>query len=263
MFICKLSQQKRKNVLFSLLTVIIIIGLWFIITGLNLVSPTMIPSPFDVWDAFVEIIENGYKGTSLCGHIGASLGRLLIAFGLAVVTAIPLGLLSGRSSTVRAALDPIIQFYRPLPPLAYYTLLVLWMGIGDEPKIMLLYLAAFPPMYLAAVTAVPRVRQEYILSSQTLGASKWQTFYTIIFPACLPELFTGIRSAMGVSYTTLVAAEMVAGVSGIGWMVLQASNYLRSDIIFLGIIIMGVTGIVLDCIILLIQKKVAPWEGKD
>lgn len=196
-------------------------------------------------------------------HIGSSLYRLLFAYVLAVATAIPLGLLSGYFPKIHAVLEPIINFYRPLPPLAYYTLLILWMGIGDVSKIFLLYLASFAPIYIACSSSVVKIEPNYLHNAITLGASKTQVFRTVIFPFTLPDVFAGMRTALGAGYTTLVSAEMIAARNGIGWMVLDAGNYLRSDIIFMGIIIMGVTGILLDKVILTIEKMCVPWKGKN
>ncbi|MEB3100978.1 ABC transporter permease [Ferviditalea candida] len=244
-------------------TIIAIFLLWFVISKLHLVNATFFPSPAQTWSAFQDILLNGYKGESLLYHLYNSLFRLFAAFFLAVITAVPLGLMSGYSSKIRAALDPIIEFYRPLPPLSYYTLLILWFGIENTSKIALLYLAAFAPIYLAAMSAVKGVSIDRLHSGESLGANKWQVFRYIIFPSCLPEIFTGMRTALGFAYTTLVAAEMVAAVSGIGWMVLDASKYLRSDIMFVGIIIMGITGILLDRLFRMIESKLIPWRGKD
>jgi taurine transport system permease protein len=196
-------------------------------------------------------------------HLGYSMYRMLLAFLLAIVTAIPLGLWSGYSTKIQAAMDPLVEFYRPIPPLAYYTLLILWFGIGDLSKILLLFLAAFPPLYIAAMSAVRGVQEDRVLSAQSLGASKGQVFRFVIFPSCLPGIFTGMRTAIGFTYTTLVASEIVAAVNGIGWMVLDASKFLRSDIMFVGIIIMGFTGIFLDWLIRVAERKTVPWKGKE
>lgn len=244
-------------------TVLVILLIWFIATTLKWVNPKLIPSPQSVWTAFIDIIQNGYKNYTLLQHLGASMQRLIISFFYAIIVAIPLGLASGYNSKIKAILEPIIEFYRPLPPLAYYTLLVLWMGIENESKIALLFLACFAPIYISCVSAVSRIKEDYINSAYTVGANKWQIFIHVIFPSCLPDMFVGLRTALGVAYTTLVAAEMVAAKSGIGWMVLDASKYLRSDIIFVGIIIMGITGILLDKIIQFIEYKIVPWKGKD
>ncbi|MBQ1401168.1 MAG: ABC transporter permease subunit [Firmicutes bacterium] len=255
-------KEKKNYKVIGLIVVLILLLLWIIDSAFNLIDERFLPSIESVGKALVVITTDGYKGSTLFGHLGASFFRLFTAFFLAIATAVPLGLLSGYNKKVRAAFDPIIEFYRPLPPLAYYTLLVLWLGIGNGSKITLLYLACFAPIYIACVAAVTKVPANYINAAATLGANKKQIFMKVIFPYCLPDMFTGIRTAMGVGYSTLVAAEMVAAVSGIGWMVLDASNWLRSDIIFAGIIVMGVTGILIDAILRFIERKVVPWKGK-
>lgn len=240
-----------------------VFAVWFLASALQWADPKLVPSPQSVWLAFIDIVQNGYKNHTLLQHLGASLRRLLAAFLAAAVAAVPLGLASGYCAKIRAVFEPFIEFYRPLPPLAYYTLLVLWLGIGDGSKIALLFLACFAPIYVSCVSAVVKINSDYLNSAYTVGATRRQVFFHVVFPACLPEIFVGLRTALGVGYTTLVSAEMVAATSGIGWMVLDASRYLRSDIIFVGIIIMGITGILLDRILRLIEHIVVPWEGKE
>ncbi len=257
------SKKSTLEKILTIGTVLFIIAIWFTVTLFGWVDPKLVPSPQSVWDALLGILQNGYKNYTLLQHLGASMQRLLIAFLAAAVMAVPLGLASGYNSKIRAVFEPIIEFYRPLPPLAYYTLLVLWLGIENGSKIVLLLLACFAPIYISCVSAVMKIKEDYINSAYTVGASKLQIFFYVIFPACLPDIFIGLRTALGVGYTTLVSAEMVAARSGIGWMVLDASRYLRSDIIFLGIIIMGITGVLLDKGIQLIEHKIVPWKGKE
>jgi taurine transport system permease protein len=242
-------------------TWVIILGAWYIVTRMGIFSSTLVPSPYKVWTTFLEILENGYNKNSLFMHLGASFRRLFGAMGIAILTSIPLGLLSGYSNKVKSIVDSIVEFYRPLPPLAYYTLLILWFGIDDTSKIILLFLAGFAPIYIACVSAVTKINEDYILSAKSLGADRKKVFFKIVLPACLPEIFTGIRTAMGVAYTTLVSAEMVAATSGIGWMVIDASNYLKSDVIFVGILIMGVTGIIIDFGLRYLEKRIVFWKG--
>ena len=244
-------------------TLVVILALWFTVTTFQWVDPKLVPSPQSVWNALVDITQNGYKNHTLLEHLGASMQRLIISFIEAAVIAVPLGLASGYNSKVRAIFEPIIEFYRPLPPLAYYTILVLWLGIENKSKIALLFLACFAPIYVSCVSAVLKIKEDYINIAYTVGANKWQVFIHVIFPACLPDMFTGLRTALGVGYTTLVSAEMVAASSGIGWMVLDASRFLRSDIVFLGIIIMGITGILLDKSIQVIEHRIVPWKGRE
>lgn len=255
--------KNRFEKILTLGTVLFILFIWFVVSALGLVDAKLVPSPQSVWSALADIMQNGYKNYTLLQHLGASMERLIIAFLGAAAIAVPLGLASGYNSKIRAIFEPIIEFYRPLPPLAYYTILVLWLGIDNESKIALLFLACFAPIYISCVSAVIKIKDDYINSAYTVGANKSQVFIHVIFPACLPDIFTGLRTALGVAYTTLVSAEMVAAKSGIGWMVLDASHYLRSDIIFLGIIIMGITGILLDQGIRFIEYKIIPWKGKE
>lgn len=259
-FLSKLSTAEGA---ISLTSVLVVLILWYAATALNWVDPLFLPAPAAVWSAFVEILRNGYKGSSLAFHIYQSMYRLGVALFLAIATAIPLGMLCGSLKPLRAALDPLIEFYRPLPPLAYYTLLVIWLGIENPSKIALLYLAAFAPLFIAVVAGVQQISLDRINGAKSLGASGWQLFFYVIFPSCLPEIFTGLRTAIGVAYSTLVAAEMVAAVSGIGWMVLDASKFMRSDVIFVGIIIMGIIAVLIDAGIRWIQKTQLPWIGRD
>lgn len=256
-----MKNRTRTEKIITVVTWTVILLSWYLVTRFKLVSSTLFPSPMKVWETFQSILQNGYNKISIWSHLGASFQRLFSAMGLAILTGVPLGLLSGYFSKVRAVIDSVVEFYRPLPPLAYYTLLVLWLGIDNESKIMLLFLAGFAPIYIACVSAVNNIKQDYLLSARSLGASQKQIFFKIVMPACLPEILIGVRTAMGFAYTTLVASEMVAATSGIGWMVLDASNFLKSDVIFVGILFMGATGILIDVGLKYIEKKLIFWRG--
>ncbi|MFF2091332.1 MULTISPECIES: ABC transporter permease subunit [Paenibacillus] len=233
--------------------------LWWIASRNAWVNPLFLPTPADVWYAFADIAKEGYKGSSLPAHIAASLRRIFIALAFIFVTAVPLGIICGRIRWIQAIFDPFVEFYRPLPPLAYYSLLVLWFGIQDTSKIVLLFLSGFAPLFIAAVHSSRRVPVDRFNGAKSLGAKGWRLYVYVIFPSCLPDLLTGLRTTVGITYATLVAAEMIAAVSGVGWMVLDASKYLRSDIIYAAIIIMGVIAILIDTALRLLIKRVSPW----
>ncbi len=235
--------------------------LWFAIAGFNVVPELFVPSPGSVLHAFAEVSVDGYRGGTLLQHLGQSMMRLLTGFGLAVVTAVPLGLIMGFHPTVRRILDPLVELYRPLPPLAYYTLLIVWLGIGEASKIALLYLAAVPPLVISAMAGVRSIDRRRLESAYALGATPRQVLMHVAFPSCLPGIFTGLRVAIGFAYTTLVSAEIVAASRGVGWLVLDASRFLRTDIIFVGIIVMALTGWALDRMIRLLESLVVPWHG--
>ena len=256
------QKDKRRYWPISVAVVVLLLVVWTVFSLTGSADMRTVPAIQDVWTALVSISTEGYKGATLLEHLGASFFRLFTAFGLAIVTAIPLGLFSGHNPRARAALEPIVEFVRPLPPLAYYTILVLWMGIGDGSKIMLLYLACFAPIYVSCVSAVTKIPASYLNTASTLGASSSQIFWRVVLPYAAADIFTGVRTAIGHGYSTLVAAEMVAAASGIGWMVLDAGNWLRSDVIFAGIIVMGFTGILINVVLLGLESKVVPYKDK-
>lgn len=251
----------HKRTLISLTAVCVLLILWEVGSVLNWFNPKFIPPLQTVGSTFMEVLRNGYNGYSLGYHLFSSLKRLLIAVMIAFAVAVPLGLICGSNQYIKAVVDPFIEFYRALPPLAYYTLLVLWFGIGDLSKIALLTLNAFAPIFIQTVFSVEQVPQDRINGARSLGSNGVDLFVHVIFPSCLPEILTGLRTAVGVAYATMVAAEMVAAVSGIGWMVLDASKYVRYDIVYFGIIIMGVIAILIDAIIRQVIRKVSPWNA--
>ncbi|MDF2567267.1 MAG: taurine transporter permease [Oscillospiraceae bacterium] len=257
--IAKRQKGRWFYQLISVVSVLVVFIIWQTVTSKGMINEVFLPSPRKVWDAFVDVLQNGYKGESLLTHILVSMKRLFIALGFAIAIAVPLGLVAGSSKIVRAIIDPFIEFYRPLPPLAYYTLIVLYLGIEDQSKIMLLFLGAFAPLLIGVIFSVQKIPADRIKGAKSLGASGVRLFAKVIFPSCLPDILTSLRTSIGVAYATLVAAEMVAAVSGIGWMVLDASKFLRNDIVYMGVIIMGAIAIVLDSFIRFIIKRVSPW----
>ncbi|MBC2885299.1 ABC transporter permease subunit [Ochrobactrum sp. CM-21-5] len=246
----------------SLFTALALIGLWFLVTGMGWVKPLFLPSPMAVYDKFVIALTDGVANSTLAEHTLASLGRVLGAFAIACVTAIPVGIMMGMSSTIRGVLDPIIEFYRPLPPLAYLPLIIIWLGIGEFPKVFLIFLAIFAPMAIAARAGVRSVSTEQIHAAYAMGASRTQVITQVIMKAALPEIFTGMRIGIGVGWTTLVAAEMVAAHRGLGFMVLNAAQFLASDTVIMGIIVIGVFAFAFDLLIRYLEKVLIPWKGR-
>lgn len=244
-----------------------IILIWFLLT-IGQLSPdyignAYIPNPYVVLLKLFEIIREGYYGISLFTHIGSSFYRLLMAILLAIVTAIPLGLLCGYNKKLEVVVSEIVNFLRPLPPLAYYTLIVLLVkSIDNEPKIILLYIAAFCPLYLACVMAVRQVKHDHILSAKTLGANDYQVFKNVVLPSALPNIFTGLRTGVGVAYTTLVTAEIFAAESGLGFLIFYAYE-VKHDYasVFVGIIILGVSALLLDSLLRKLENRLVFWKG--
>lgn len=246
----------------SIITVFIFIGVWFLITGMGWVRPLFLPSPTAVYSKFVFALTDGVANSTLTEHTLASLMRVFGAFFLAVVTAIPIGIWTGVSRFARGVFDPIIEFYRPLPPLAYLPLVIIWLGIGEFPKVFLIFLAIFAPMAIAARAGVKSVSIEQIHAAYAMGASRRQIIWHVVMKAAMPEIFTGMRIGIGVGWTTLVAAEMLAADRGLGFMVLNAAQFLASDTVIMGIIVIGVFALTFDLFIRYLERLMIPWKGK-
>ncbi|MFD0879765.1 ABC transporter permease subunit [Variovorax dokdonensis] len=247
----------------SIATVLVLCLLWWAAAHFAWLPPLVLPSPGSVWDAFVAAVKGqGQGGKPLLEHFLWSLGRVFGAFALACVTAIPVGILMGVSRTMRGVFDPVIEFYRPLPPLAYLPLVIIWFGIEETSKVVLIYLACFAPLAVAARAGVRSVGSEQINAALSMGANRWQVVRHVVLPAAMPDILTGMRIAIGFGWTTLVAAEMVAATAGLGQLVLNASNFLRTDVVVMGIIVIGIVALLFDLLMRRIEGWVVPWKGR-
>jgi taurine transport system permease protein len=251
-----------NSAMISVVSVATMFGLWFAITNLGLIKPLFLPSPQAVFEQFYEYVTGAANDKPLWDHFAASMFRVFTAFIFACLTAIPIGIAMGMNRVVRGIFDPPIEFYRPLPPLAYLPLVIIWFGIGELPKVLLIYLSCFAPLALAARSGMKSATQEQINAAYSMGASYGQVIWHVILPAALPEILVGMRIAIGFGWTTLVAAEMVAANVGLGQMVLNASNFLRTDIVVMGIIVIGVVAYLFDLLMRFVEKKIVPWKGR-
>ncbi len=225
-------------------------------------EPIWLPSPEAVLARLIDIAKNGYQNTSLWEHLGASLGRVLLGFVLGSLVGIPLGYAMGLSNWFRGWFDPIVEFMRPVPPLALIPLVIIWFGIWETGKIVLLFLAALWIMVIAARSGVSGVRISKIHAAYSLGASKAQIMRHVIIPNSLPDIFTGARVAMGVCWGTVVAAELVAAQKGAGMMIIAASKFQLTDIVVMGIILIGIIGYGIDILMRMAEKVLVPWKGR-
>jgi taurine transport system permease protein len=247
---------------------------WWLVTSLGLVRPLYLPSPGSVWHAFVKANSNhpiapgvdrmvrGAQNYFLWEHLVASLQRIGIGVGGAIIFGIPLGLLMSTVRWIGIVTEPYLNFLRSLPPLGYIGLLIVWFGIGDTSKIWLLFLAAFPPITMATISGVRGVREDQINAVLTLGASRRQALTTVMIPSTLPEVMNGIRIAVGFAWTTVVAAELNNGIPGIGGLAYAAGTELNTPLTIACIIVIGIAAVVLDGLIKLIENLLVPWRGK-
>ena len=247
----------------SALTLTALLALWWLVTAAGWVEPLFLPSPADILAKAWVLLTQGYMDASLWQHLGASLGRIGLALAAASLTAIPVGIAIGYNRIARGILDPLIEFYRPIPPLAYLPLIVIWCGIGELSKVLLIYLAIFAPIAIATATGVRTVDPAKLRAAQSLGATRAQLIRHVILPSALPDILTGIRIGLGVGWSTLVAAELIAATSGLGFMVQSASQFLVTDVVVLGILLIALIAFALEMGLRALQRKLVPWHGQS
>ncbi len=248
--------------LLSLATIALLLFVWWLITTMGWVKPLFVPSPQSIVIKFIDIWQDGFTGNPLWSHILVSALRVFGAFLLACAVGIPLGLAMGMSPIIRGIFDPPIEFYRPIPPLAYLPLMIIWFGIGETSKVLLIFLSVFAPVALGARAGVRSAAIEQIHAAYSFGATRWQVLRHVILPAAMPEILTAMRIGIGFGWTTLVAAEMVAATQGIGYMVLSASQFLQTAVVMMGIIVIAGIAYLFDLLMRLIERRVVPWKGK-
>jgi len=253
-----------------LLTAISFAGMllfWIAITGTPLwpplVDPVFLPSPFAVARTFMKLMGTGYQGETVAHHLLMSLMRFGIAFAFCIVVGVPVGLLMGMSRNVQALLDPPIEITRPIPKLALLPLFIIWFGIGELSKTIVIITALFPMISISAMQAVRGVSQRKIQAAYSLGASRWIVFRRVLLPASLPGIFTGIRVSIGIGVTMLVGAEMIATSDGIAWMALSAADFLLTDVVLVGVLMMAALGYGLDLLARFVERRLVHWSGKE
>lgn len=228
-------------------------------TRINPNLNVMLPAPTTVISAAAELLHRHVLFT----HIFASLYRVLLAVGVATALGVPLGLAMGWSPRFRRAVDPLLEFIRPIPPLAWIPLSILWFGIGDAQIVYIIFLAAFFPVVLNSMAGARDVDAYLVRAGLSLGARGGELFRTVVLPAALPQIFTGIRVGLGIGWMALVAGELIAAPSGLGYMINNARTLFRSDYILLGMVLIGVLGLILDFLMRHIIRLTMPWyHGK-
>ncbi len=262
--------------LWSIVTLVALIVAWWVTTVGGVIDPIFWPPlegglyPWDnpnrarpgVVDRFIGLLSEGYRNISLWEHVGTSVKRVLLGVFFGAAVGIPLGFAMGLNSAARGLFDPIVEFVRPIPPLALIPLVILWLGIDEVAKVFLLFLAALFIMLIAARAGVSSVQISKVHAAYSLGATKPQVLRHVILPNALPEIFTGLRTSMGVCWGTLVAAELVAADQGVGSMMMIAKNFLQTDVVVIGIIIIGAIGFAIEMLMRALEAWLIPWKGK-
>ena len=246
----------------SVATLLTLLVIWWAVTAFGLIAPLFLPSPQQVFHQLLVVASpQGFMDATLWQHLAASLTRIAIALLAATLIGVPTGILMGLSETARGILDPLIELYRPVPPLAYLPLIVIWFGIGETSKVLLIYLAIFAPVVMSTLAGVKSAQQVRLRAAQSLGATRWQMLWFVLLPGALPEILTGLRIGLGVGWSTLVAAELIAATRGLGFMVQSAGEFLATDVVLAGIAVIALIAFTLELGLRALQRRLTPWHG--
>lgn len=252
-----LTKKKRRPIpqpVFNIVTIIAGISLWWLASELL----PLVPSPLETLNRGIQLAITGTLWTDL----GASLTRVLTGFALGTLLAIPVGFLMGWYPWARGLFEPWVQFFRTIPPLALIPMMIVLLGIGEVPKIFVIFLAAFLSCVISTFQGVVQVDKTLINAARVLGAKDGTIFAKVVVPASTPFILVGMRVGLGSAWATVIAAELIAAQAGLGYRMQQAQIYLKLDIIFVGIIIIGVLGLVMDRLLLWVETKLTSWQER-
>lgn len=228
---------------------------WFVLSMLELVERTFLPTPIQVAETFVQLILT----PEFWNHIGISVYRVFMGFFLACLLGIPLGILAGTWRMAEAAIVPITEFIRYMPATAFIPLVMVWAGIGEPAKILIIFIGSFFQLVLMVADDTRSVSNDLLEASYTLGAKGHHVVRQVILPALLPSLMNTLRLIMGWAWTYLVVAELIAANSGLGYTIMKAQRFLNTDVIFVGIIVIGLLGLIIDRCFALLNRKLFHW----
>jgi len=253
---------RRTHTSLSWLTGGVLFALWALVTNRGWVDPVILPSPQVMYATAVSFFTEGYSDNSAWHHIMASVFRTFTGLAGGIIFGLPVGLLIGYYRPVNAILGPIFSFIRPVPPIAFIPLVILYFGIGEFPKILLIGTAAFWYVVLNTSHGVRSVSIDLIRAALNLGVRPHQLVFRVIFPAALPHVMTGIKTATALSWAIVVAAELVAAQSGLGYLIMDAATFFRVPHVYLGIIIIGVIGLALEALTNVLENRLLHWRGR-
>lgn len=254
----KRRKEKLEKIAYFVASFAILAVIWEAARATRLVNPTMFPSIAAVLKSFVQMLRDG----SLAVHMYASFVRVLCGFSLGIVMAILLGFLIGWFRSIRLLMDPMINFFRALPPIALIPMMIIFFGIGETSKIIVLTYAAFFPALVVVYQALTSLDPIYIRAAKTLGATNLEIFRKVILPQLLPAIITAARVSLGVCWATLVAAELIAAQQGIGAMMVDAQNFFQMPPLFLGILLIGAISLSMDGFVRIIERRLTAWQDK-
>ena len=252
-----MSRERIKDIALRACLPCLLLGTWYLFTEIyRPFHPTLLPSPVAVWKFFLRVAGNG----ELLEHSLASLARIFYANVGALVLGVPLGLAMGLSQTAERLFDGLLSLFRPIPPLAWVPLSILWLGIGTLSVVFITFLAAFFAILINTMAGARSVDKLHVRAALSLGASRSRLMTHVVLPTIVPYVFTGLRISIGVSWMSIVAAELIAASSGLGYMITYYREVLRTDAIVVGMLTIGVIGLIMDLAARRLERWMMPWR---
>ncbi len=250
------------KILLRLLPVIVFMALWQLMVATEIIPENRLPSPINIILGIKELFVTGMPpGSTLLTHIAESMKRVLAGLALAIVAGLPLGIFMSYWRKLGDMLHPLVEMLRPIPPLAWVPISILWFGIGDRSASFIIFLGAFFPILLNTINGVLSIKPRFIEAAIILGAKRGNLFFKVLLPGAMPSIITGIRIGVGIAWMTLVAAEFTGVKSGygLGYMIMTARDIQRADLILAGMAVIGFIGYCIDLIIRKIEQKLLRW----
>jgi ABC-type nitrate/sulfonate/bicarbonate transport system permease component len=253
---------EARPALIGILTVLAAVAIWAYTTRQGGPARGSVVSPWDLFAEFRSLAVNGYTGRPIWDHVGASLLRTTMGFVSGSICGVIVGLAMGYSPIVSSALAPFFSFIRPIPAIAYIPMVILWFGIGEFSKILLIFIASFLYVALNTAAGVKAVPQDLIRVARTLGANHARLFFLVILPESLPYVMLGLKVALALSWAVVVAAELVAAQEGLGYLIMDAGTFFRIPDLYVGIVLIGLVGLLLERGLTLLEARFVHWSGK-
>jgi NitT/TauT family transport system permease protein/taurine transport system permease protein len=241
-------------------TVAAVLIAWYVLSANQIISPTRFPAPREVWESLRQIVLAGYADARLHAHVLHSVKLVLMGFAVAVATGVPLGLAMGWSRRVEALVNPAFLLIRPIPPLAWIPLAIVWLGLGDGAKVLVIWFAAFVPSVINSYAGVRSIEPYMIEAARTLGVRRWMLVREVLVPAALPMIFTGLRLSLQACWTTLVAAELIGAAAGLGRVLSQGALDIYPAMILVGMAGVALTGGVMTWVLGWMERRAMPWR---
>lgn len=264
------TRQRRRTAgfvrtvsgkLWTVYAFLAVLAVWWVASEI-VQDPVLIPTPDEVLQKAVDLATASNGALSLWPNLAVSVARVLAGWGGGLVVGVLLGAVLATRRWLRSLVEPVMLSARSVPPLAFAPLLIVWLGIGEGSKAVLLFFAAVPVYVVTTASAMMGVDESYLRVASSLGARPVFIFWRVRLPAALPEILSAMRVTIGITWSTLVAAELVAADRGLGWMILQAGRYLDTSTIFVGIVVIAACAYIMDRIVRLLQARLVPWKGK-